>query len=73
MCVEVIRRVKELSKEIRINTSLLSTRKKTVRATSSHSRSSSVTSTPLKQNKVKVKLASLAEVQEDMKNDFFTA
>ena len=73
MCVEAIRRVKELSKEIRINTSLLSTRKKTVRATSSHSRSSSVTSTPFKQNRVKVKLASLAEVQEDMKNDFFTA
>lgn len=65
--------MKQLAKEIRINTSLTSTRKKTERTFSaSTGRISTIRTTPLKQNRVKVKLASLAEVQEDMKNDFFT-
>jgi hypothetical protein len=48
MCVETIKRVKQLSKEIRINTSLMSTRKKTERTYSASSGRNGAATTPLK-------------------------
>lgn len=73
MCVDTIKRVKELSKEIKRNISLISTRKNTVRSNSASSnRERSASASKFNQSRVKVKIATLADVQEDMKNDFKT-
>lgn len=66
MCVDTIKRVKQLTKEIRIAQSLVSTRKQTMRK---DFRSSSA-ETRFANSSLKVKSRSLADVQEDMKNDF---
>ena len=42
MCVDTIKRVKSLAKEIRITQSLVSTRKPTIRSFSNNGRSASV-------------------------------
>ena len=67
MCVDTIKRVKALHKEIRINQSLSSTRKQV-------QRSSSATKSRFMNSSVKLisKGKTLAEVQEDMKQDFQT-
>lgn len=73
MCVDTIKRVKSLAKEIRITQSLVTTRKPTVRS-QSNNRSSSVDNVRVgfSNSSVKVRVRTLADVQEDMKNDFQT-
>jgi hypothetical protein len=73
MCVDTIKRVKSLAKEIRITQSLVTTRKPTLRS-QSHGRSSSVDNVRVgfSSSSVKVRVRTLADVQEDMKNDFQT-
>ena len=75
MCVDTIKRVKALSKEIRIQSSLRSSRKVHTRALtfSGRSKSASASKTVMNQDQVKVNRKSLAQLQEDMKNDFVTA
>ena len=65
MCVDTIKSVKALHKEIRINQSLSSTRK-------SVTRSQSATKSRFMDSSVQLvsRGKTLAEVQEDMKNDF---
>jgi hypothetical protein len=65
--------VKSLAKEIRITQSLVTTRKPTVRS-QSNNRSSSVDNVRVgfSNSSVKVRVRTLADVQEDMKNDFQT-
>lgn len=65
MCVDTIKSVKALHKEIRINQSLSSTRKSVTRSQSAN-KSRFVDSSVRLVNRGKT----LAEVQEDMKNDF---
>ena len=67
MCVDAIRRVKTMAKELRIEASLTSSRKMFTR---------SVSSSPgrgLNNSRLSVKHKSLAQLQEDMKSDFETA
>ena len=81
MCVDAIQRVKQLSKEIRVNQSLQTTNKRKIpqremRLSKSLSalspvRASRAASTPAPAEKFKH--STLANIQEDMKNDFQTA
>mmetsp|Transcript_7024 Transcript_7024/g.11803 ORF Transcript_7024/g.11803 Transcript_7024/m.11803 type:complete len:288 (+) Transcript_7024:3-866(+) len=86
MCVDVIKRVKELSKEIRIKQQLKSTRKMVTRSQSLSGTRFQMPNGPMAQKELaesrknfvnetglKIKHSSLAEIQEDMKNDFMTA
>lgn len=69
MCVDTILAVKHLTKELKIQSSLKSTRKATARSSSSNRRS------PMKnltQTALTIKHRSLAEIQEDMRQDFLT-
>lgn len=61
-CVDVITRVREMNRELRIKASLNSTRRKVVRSISSSPR--------LNNSALKFKSQTLAELQEDMRQDF---
>lgn len=67
MCVDVIQRVKAMHKSIRIEQSLNSSRRITVRS------SRSASPVRMNQNTLSVKHQTLAEIQEDMKSDFQTS
>ena len=74
MCVDTITRVKEMAKEIRINSSLSSSRKMTVRQSSQSGERMSQIHSPLRNNmtSLKYKHNTLAELQEEMRMDFQT-
>ena len=70
MCVDTIRAVKHMHKEIRITNTLRSTRKITAR--SIDGRSASASPARMNQSQLSINTKTLAELQEDMKQDFQT-
>lgn len=74
MCVDTLIRVKQLAKEIRVNSSLSSSRKMTLRQSSQSGERMSQIHSPLRANQtaLKFKHNTLAELQEEMRLDFKT-